>query len=108
MFIRYVAHEVRTPLNVVILGLKVLVRLLDSGAHRDECMRTINEIAFSSSEAVNILNDMLLYDKIESNVMKLELEDLEIWDLVVETTTPFRLQVRLVFVQFSQLNSDKH
>jgi hypothetical protein len=71
-------------------------------------MRTINEIAFSSSEAVNILNDMLLYDKIESNVMKLELEDLEIWDLVVETTTPFRLQVRLVFVQFSQLNSDKH
>jgi len=100
MYIRYTAHEIRTPLNVVFVGLKVLTRLLENGAHRCDCLQTIQEIVLSSSEAVNILNDILLYDKIENSTLTLETEDLEICELIENTTAPFKLQVHLLFKQY--------
>ena len=71
MFMRYISHEMRTPLNVACLGIKIL---------RDELERlgllslleTAIDTEKSCKTAVDILNDMLLFDKIVSGLMTLE------------------------------------
>ena len=64
MFMRYISHEMRTPLNTVSMGLNVLVKQFQDMFHlaKDHlCYVTAKDIQASCSVAVEILNDMLLY-----------------------------------------------
>ena len=120
-FMRYVSHEVRTPLNAVVMGLSVveleLQALFDAGAFfvRDtssvdsiakgdadnddynnilkgkECMRLLSDIQGSAQSAVEVLNNVLQYDKIERSTLKLEIEILPIWNLLDKTIAEFKL-----------------
>ena len=77
-FIRYVSHEVRTPLNAVLMGLNII--------HNDEKdserSSLIKEIQNSATSAVVVLNEVLQYDKIERKTLNLETTIVDIWDLV--------------------------
>ena len=42
--------------------------------------------------AVSILNDLLNFDKIETGTLKIEAEEVNIWDLVESTVNQFRIQ----------------
>ena len=102
MFMRYVSHEMRTPLNTVLLGLsyvqKQLVKSL--GVSTDhECYSAIKETQLSCEIAVNILNDMLLYDKVEDGLLKLELKRISPWLFFEDSIKPFFIQVSRVAVK---------
>ena len=101
-FMRYVSHEVRTPLNAVVMGLSVVELELQAffdadgffagdessgnnkvkgGLHNDnsnpkgtECMRLLNDIQGSAQSAVEVLDNVLQYDKIERSTLKLEID----------------------------------
>eukprot|EP00977_Amphora_coffeiformis_P024285 scaffold15349_cov89-Amphora_coffeaeformis.AAC.1 len=110
-FVRYVSHEVRTPLNAVCLGLKLLRDELDSFARetatKTECEDPIDKTKLVSSlgnwseqgeevlrnahSAVTVLTDLLHYDKVESKTLKLELAVLPIWQLMENVVAEFRL-----------------
>eukprot|EP01035_Chromulina_nebulosa_P069592 gene69592-biopygen43533 len=93
MFMRYISHEMRTPLNVACLGIKFLrdeleklglLLLLDTAIDTEKSCKT----------AVDILNDMLLYDKIVNGLMVLDKRFIAPLDFIIKVLSPFYLQAR--------------
>ena len=96
MFMRYISHEMRTPLNTAVLGLNVLLKQLQQKFHvtiDHICYLTTKDIQSSCKVAVEILNEMLLYDKIESGLLALELTSISPWSFIKDTIHPFYVQV---------------
>jgi hypothetical protein len=81
-FVRYMSHEIRTPLNTVSMGLKLIQDMKSSRASDDSSLRVVqeeedvfdmaDEIKESCDIAINILNDLLMYEKMEGGLMVLE------------------------------------
>jgi len=116
-FVRYVSHEVRTPLNSVCMGLTLIQEeiaatlgfasgnelkrnfLTDSPSSMpssiDKNIRrwfvSVQDVLDAAEVSVNVLNDMLNYDKIERGELKLELTVVKIWRLIQETVDEFRM-----------------
>lgn len=119
-FMRYVSHEVRTPLNAVCMGLNVIQTELseyikeatislkskndDNGPDDKEkdgdpswykkgsdCLELVDEIQISAQSAVDVLNDVLNYDKIEQSSLRLELTMIPIWRFLGRTFSEFEL-----------------
>ena len=90
---RYVSHEIRTPLNTVSMGLQVLREELTSIGASEERIQTLTKIESCCEIAVGILNDLLVFDKLDSGILKLDLESLNVSEFLTETVEPFYLQV---------------
>ena len=67
-FLSTMSHEIRTPLNAII-GLSHL--LLDHSL-KDESKDYVNSLHFSAKNLLNLINDILDYNKIESGNLTLE------------------------------------
>ncbi|KAJ1429264.1 histidine kinase-like ATPase, partial [Ochromonadaceae sp. CCMP2298] len=110
-YVRFISHEIRTPLNTVRLGLKLFdleliasLKMLSEKppAEAVQIMRRtiegwvqVMDDALSSTEAaVDVLNDLLNYDKIESGTLRLEFSSVPIWQVVKKTTACFAMQAR--------------
>jgi signal transduction histidine kinase len=121
-FVRFVSHEVRTPLNAISMGLQLLrgeiARLVgqqpgdDSdtstsvstsasipmeGSLQDKMRGWLDlsdDILSNTHSAVDVLNDLLNYDKIESGTLQLEVIVVPIWALIDRTTSEFQLQAK--------------
>mmetsp|Transcript_10355 Transcript_10355/g.14257 ORF Transcript_10355/g.14257 Transcript_10355/m.14257 type:complete len:826 (+) Transcript_10355:1774-4251(+) len=65
--------------------------LKDSVAGWVALMRDIEE---SSNNAVNVLNELMSYDKIEMKTLQLEVALLPVWSLVANSIKPFYIQAR--------------
>lgn len=122
-FVRFVSHEVRTPLNSVCMGLTLMTEEMaqsfgfksavemmsnkdkqtedtntqsittnknDSAADK-EWFNLANEILTNTQCAVNVLNDLLNYDKIENGQLSLEMTVIPIWKLLERTVMEFKL-----------------
>ena len=140
-FMRFVSHEVRTPLNSVCMGLTVIqTEIAASLGHKsaedlelraDEAARLAStpgretdqrslewfslaqEVRTSAQSAVDVLSDLLNYDRIESGGLNLELALVRIWRLVERTACEFKLPAvkkkldfKLVFDELS--GNDTH
>jgi len=57
-------------------------------------LELMKEIEVSSSNAVNVLNELISYDKIEMNTLQIEKELLPIWELLSSSVKPFYIQAR--------------
>ena len=71
-FVRYVSHEIRSPLNVVHAGLELLRADLVAAGALTSTLVLLQDIFFASSAAIEILNDMLQYEHIDSGTFKLD------------------------------------
>ena len=116
--VRYISHEMRSPLNTSFLGVQILRGTIESvmssinsirsriksavGAEEarllskvveeiEEVKETSELVKESSCIALETLNDMLTFDKIDDNKLVLEREELDVWSFVSETARPFRL-----------------
>jgi len=95
MFVRYVSHEVRTPLNAVVLGLSYLKTQHQSKqvSMEKEVLEVVEEVRLSCEAAVDILNDLLTYEKLDGGLLQTYLKHEPALDLVQIVTKPFRQQV---------------
>jgi signal transduction histidine kinase/CheY-like chemotaxis protein len=105
-YVRFISHEMRTPLNTVCMGLELLaseIKPSDQSASTDlEKDRQNSDLAFwhsvvtdareNSDIAVSILNDLLDYDKLETGALKVETDRVDIWELVRRTASQFNIQ----------------
>ena len=89
---RYISHELRTPLNTAFLGLKLLVD--DFKDSEDEIDKdrfdTIEAVNKSVLHAVEILNGILTFDRIEAGLMELSKQDVKIASMVADCVSSFR------------------
>ena len=110
-FVRFISHEMRTPMNTVHLGLKLLememgslLRQLSAIAAADlegivrvtlaGWMQLADDILGNSESAVDVLNDLLNYDKVEMGTLRLELSSVPIWNVIRKTTNAFMMQAK--------------
>jgi hypothetical protein len=72
--------------------MKSLLSLLKNDTQHP-CIATIHETQSSCNIVMNILDDMLLYDKIESRFLKLEVEYFSPWLFFEATVKPYFVEV---------------
>ena len=70
-YVRYISHELRTPLNSAFLGLKVVLDDLRDSSDPDdrEMCETLTDVQKSCLTAVEILNDLMCFDKVRCDVV---------------------------------------
>jgi signal transduction histidine kinase len=119
IFVRYVSHEVRTPLNAISVGLELVTAALnsieksfhssllsdqrDSNLWKESTEETsqviislqslISDISQSCSSSIDILDDLLLFDNIENGEISLRKQCVPIISCIERWAKPFRLQV---------------
>jgi len=104
MFVRYVSHEIRNPLNNVFLGLKILkkeISEIDSSDFKNNIMETFTDIQTSCDISLQILNDLLMFDKIESGILVLDRVEVDVRAMVVESVHAFEMQVIILHYLFT-------
>eukprot|EP00602_Paraphysomonas_sp_CaronLab_P009108 CAMPEP_0185025882 /NCGR_PEP_ID=MMETSP1103-20130426/9435_1 /TAXON_ID=36769 /ORGANISM="Paraphysomonas bandaiensis, Strain Caron Lab Isolate" /LENGTH=608 /DNA_ID=CAMNT_0027559261 /DNA_START=416 /DNA_END=2242 /DNA_ORIENTATION=- len=103
-FVRYVSHEVRTPLNIVFMGIQLMQShelLQGSSSNARDARVLLNDMQTSCESAVTILNDLLLFDKLREGGMELELKAVDVRKFIRDTVTPLEVQARLGGIDFS-------
>jgi signal transduction histidine kinase len=134
-FMRFVSHEVRTPLNSICMGLQLMQdemhRFIRSQNSKDrQTMDPIStmkkgqllqeklsdwsdlngDILKNAHSAVTVLSDLLNYDKIEQGTFQLELSVVPIWELVERTVAEFKFPAEIktidLQVDYNQLSVD--
>ena len=98
MFVRYVSHEIRTPLSAVVLGLNYLKKQsesIDSTMDQDT-IDVVEEVRMSCEAAVDILNDLLTYEKLDGGLLHAYFKREPAFEFTRSATKPFKLQVILL------------
>ena len=72
-FVRYLSHEIRSPLNVSHAGLEILKAELEAMGASLAILSLLDDIFSASNAAIEILNDSLHYEHMDSGTFKLEL-----------------------------------
>ena len=94
MVIRYASHGIRNPLDVVLLGLKVLYDDMERTENNWDRLETVQNIKESCNAAITVLDDLLAYDQLEDGMTQPNMTMFKAWNFVRDTTRPFRGQVR--------------
>ena len=89
MFLRYVFHEVRVPLNSVVLGLQLL-QDNEALVQRESDRETLHMMKDATSFMAETLNDVLSLQKIEQGMLKLECKPFSPKRLVDAVISTFR------------------
>ena len=117
-FIRYISHEIRTPLNTTFLGLEFVNTSLDQlsgrpffkgnrailpGLKREitPILETVGDIRSSCEIALSILNELLMFDKITTGKMNLDLEQINARQYISSVIQPFHVNARQSDVAFT-------
>ena len=101
-FIGYLSHEIRNPLATTILGIDILlnsVRGVTSELPRAKKVDILEDVRSSCEVATTTLNEVLMFDKIKSNLFVLDLRLESALRFVMTAMKPFRLQVRLLAIR---------
>jgi signal transduction histidine kinase len=88
-----VSHEVRTPLNTVYLGLQLVIEEAKHNSGVVE-VNTLEAIMDSCLTSIDILNDLLLYDKLEDGLMVLDKRATNAKMTLERIIQPFTVQVQ--------------
>ena len=86
-YVRYMSHEMRTPLNIMHLGLKILEKdLLKSRTNdRKRQAATVNEIMGACDIAVTFLNELLNFGKLEDGFLTLKTVKTNVLSFIAST-----------------------
>lgn len=103
IFVRHVSHEIRTPLNVVVAGLEYIGSLFERSL-RPEVAETLSEIKGACAVAVDILNDLLAYEKLDSNSMLLERSSCDMLQIIHHVHNMFMIQARYSNIKLTLKN----
>lgn len=117
-FMRYVSHEVRTPLNAVCMGLNLMQDEIRGETESDgavikkekaaELLDLAQEVLNNAQSAACVLNDFLNFDKVQAGQLNLELSIIPIWDLIESTMAEFRLPAQKKKVSFEVIMENKN
>jgi signal transduction histidine kinase len=95
---RYISHEIRTPLNTVYLGLQYLLEEEKNRGSvepdRRQTLSVLTDLQQACDSAIEVLNDMLTYDKIEDRALQLDRTKFGVREFLDEIVHSFGVQVR--------------
>lgn len=103
IFVRYISHEVRSPLSTTTIGIDCLIELLQGPKRwsRAELLDLAKDCKVTCMTAVQTLNDLLLFDKIENNMMALETKAVTAKPFIQACVKPFTRQLAIAGIVFN-------
>ena len=106
-YVRYISHELRTPMNSVKMGLQFCINKIPMTTknklekeHRDILL----EMGFACEVAIEILNDLLLYDKLENGLVTLKKDNVGAIDFISKCLEMFTVQIRAKHIKLELIN----
>ncbi len=95
-FIRYISHEIRSPLSTTSLGLDYLLDQFASNPQLTlvDVHEVVKDAKVTCEIATSTLNDMLMFDKMETGMLQMTKLECNARDFVLKCVRPFQLQVR--------------
>ncbi len=104
-FVRYVSHEIRTPLNAATLGLQLLekevrkqIAKFPKDLRGNQIMELVGDTGQAITIAIDTLNDLLLYEKIDGGLLALDAQEVVLWPYIEEVLKIFKVQVCYVLL----------
>ena len=87
-------------MNIIALGLKYLRKELEKSKDPIvmNSMEVVGDLENATEVAVEILDDILTYEKLTSHILELEKSVVNVKDLIKETVRPFNTQVLYVYI----------
>lgn len=98
-FVRYISHELRTPLSIVINGLELVKEQVTNGSSADDSLELLHELKGACLTGVDILNELLDYEKLESGLARMDKSVQDPLPLIEATIAPFMMVSRLKGVE---------
>jgi signal transduction histidine kinase len=93
-YVRYISHEIRTPLNSMFLGLQLLADDLENCSAPRDVKRYENlcDVQLSCSAALDTLNDLLTFEKLDSGILQLHVQEMNARKFVSDCVKMFSAQ----------------
>ena len=93
--VRFVSHEIRTPLSTVNTGLDILLKAIrdPSSMDNESYESTLHDMKTECVAAIDILNDLLSYEKIDAGLLKLHKTVIPAVPFLRDSVRPFLFQV---------------
>lgn len=88
-FVANISHEIRTPLNAI-LGFSELIKDADTEQEKEEYYNLIDQ---NSQILLNLINDVLVFSKVESEMFEMKYADFDINTIYSELYDTMRDQV---------------
>ena len=104
-FVRYISHEIRTPLSIILTGIDVLEEQLKDGDDAVEILRTVEDLKQPCLSGIQLLNDLLEYEKLDSGLEKLEVSLHDPFQMLEQALSPFHMAARLKQVELRVENN---
>eukprot|EP01041_Mallomonas_annulata_P004967 gene4967-9938_t len=98
-FMRFISHEVRTPLNIILLGVDVIHKEMKYKSCNQDSMDTLNDMKDSCDKCVGILDELLDFEKIESGILLLDRTLFSAWDIISISIKNLEIQAKKSGVQ---------
>mmetsp|Transcript_23613 Transcript_23613/g.34630 ORF Transcript_23613/g.34630 Transcript_23613/m.34630 type:complete len:710 (-) Transcript_23613:628-2757(-) len=96
-FVRYISHEIRTPMNTIYMGIKYVTKNISTTQSESgfvDIKETLGDISESCDVAINTLNNILDYDKLESGEMVIERKFIDVVPFLSSTVQLFVVQAK--------------
>lgn len=94
-FVRYISHELRTPISICLTGLDLAEEQLKRGASTREVLSTIQDLKQPCLTGVDILNKLLDFEKLEAGLTVIEKTKQDPSLFLMSTIEPFYLVARM-------------
>ena len=105
---RFISHELRTPLNSVFMGMQLSLDQIPEDTQEPvelERRETLLETQSACGVALEILNELLLFDKLETGALVLNKLTVPVPELVEDSIKMFSVQAREKSVDISITNN---
>ena len=75
------------------MGLKLLKDELEEAGSTPDIKQMVSDVESSCEISVEILNDLLSYEKLDAGILQLERKSVLVYPLLRDTARPFQIQV---------------
>lgn len=102
-FVTNVSHELRTPLTAI----KGFIETLREDEDDESKKHYLTIINRNTERLINIVKDLLMLSNLESNKQKLELDNIDIYELIKNVSTIFEPRFQENNIRFQIINDKK-
>ena len=109
-YVRFISHELRTPLNSVFMGMQLSIDQIPEDTQEPvelERRETLVETQSACGAALDILNELLLFDKLETGALVLNKLTVPVPELVEDSIKMFSVQTREKSLELAITNNDE-